>query len=64
MNINREDVVQAALIVEKWCKENKKGVICDCPFSIYDSCALFDDDVPAEWNLEEVLRNRGIKNGN
>jgi len=57
--MTREDVVQAALTVERWCKENKKGVVCDCPFAQYDSCALFDD-VPASWDLEEFLRTRGM----
>ena len=61
MKINREDVVQAALMVERWCKEHNNGVICDCPFAEYDSCALFDDDVPETWNLEDFLRTRGLK---
>ena len=59
MKINREDVVQAALIVERWCAEhNDDGFDCDCPFA--DTCWV-TGDIPADWNLEEFLRTRGLK---
>ena len=69
MKINREDVVQAALTVERWGKEEfPKG---DCrlrcplgsgnPWSICLLC--YDDPPPMEWGLEEHLRTRGLKDG-
>lgn len=65
MKINREDVVQAALTVERWCKEHQKETQdCDCPFNRKDgrmwiqSCCLM---VPTLWELEEFLRTRGLK---
>lgn len=63
--MTREEVVQAALKVERWCAEHKKIMEeCDCPFADgLDGCGLFDTDVPAEWNLEEFLRTRGMKHG-
>ncbi len=69
MKANREDVVQAALIVERWCAEhiNEDGH-CNCPFckriitniSKCYRCKL-DFDLPSEWGLEEHLRTRGLK---
>lgn len=62
--MTREDVVQAALTVERWCAEHHDGLTgatCDCPFALYDSCVLFSDDVPITWELEEFLRSRGLK---
>ena len=51
---NREDVVQAALLVERWCAGCKlcKG----CPFDNNGYCML---DVPDSWGLEDFLRTRG-----
>ena len=72
MKINREDVVQAALMVERWCKEHiVEDMKCDCPFHKRSKkvfqidcprnyCAL-KVDLPSEWNLEEHLRTRGIQ---
>ena len=59
MKINREDVVQAALTVERWCKEHFKSCgVCDCPFSFGSKCML-----ARQGNLSEFLRTRGLKNG-
>lgn len=67
MKINREDVVQSALIVERWCRENfKYQSPCDCPFAIREgvgSCKLFEHALPFRRHLEEFLRNRGLKGG-
>ena len=59
MKINREDVVQAALLVSRWCKEHKQCFgDCDCPFQgDDDSCFL---RCPSAWVLEEKLRTRGL----
>ena len=57
--VNREDVVQAALKVERWCKSTDCSV---CPFFLnldVGGCKL---DFPCEgWSLEEFLRNRGME---
>ena len=63
MIANREDVVQAALTVERWCAENK-GCIdkdrIDCPFVGRNGmCTLIG--LPDAWNLAEKLRTRGLK---
>lgn len=63
MKVNREDAVQAALLLEHWCKEHhSEGRACDCPFYVgaYTQCrtCLF---IPKMWRLEEFLRTRGIK---
>lgn len=62
--INREDVVQAALMVERWCAEHHSENGCDCPFynnlPFLDSCRL-SCNIPADRNLEDYLRNRGLK---
>ena len=66
--MTREEVVQAALTVERWCKEhyNDDGA-CDCPFAgerfrelgfPWHYCSL---DVPQDYNIEEFLRTRGLK---
>lgn len=63
---NREDVVQAALLVERWCKENHKPAgNCDCPLRKWSyACYLMRcNDLPHEWNLEEFLRTRGLPKG-
>ena len=65
MKINREDVVQAALIVERWCKGNFWSAgRCDCPFNGENDgygCFLSDRYEPGHWNLEKYLRTRGLK---
>jgi len=73
--MNREEVVQAALVVERWCAE-RDGYPCDCPFfekREFDGaykCRLtnwrnlqsdIDEREPETWNLEEFLRTRGMK---
>lgn len=59
MNINREDVVQAALIVERWCKETEHCSY--CPLLDDEDCCMVAMDAPDFWNLEEHLRTRGLK---
>lgn len=60
MKINREDVVQAALIVERWCREQQDPWLkCDCPFSPF--CPISGDITPADWDLENYLRSKGLK---
>ncbi len=56
--INREDVVQVALIVERWCA----GQDCrKCPLmDEYGQCMIAG--FPEVWNLEDKLRTRGQKN--
>ena len=65
MNLNREDVVQSALNVQRWCLKHIKGLDCDCPFNMgkeYDyACILSNSGYPISWNLVQYLRNRGIK---
>ncbi len=65
MKANREDVVQAALIVEMWCKEHiRYDKPCDCPFYTrknIDLCMIELTGSAKDWNLEENLRNRGLK---
>ena len=64
--INREDVVQAALIVERWCREQKtkNDDGCSCPFfDFVDGCMMINIDPPADWNLDGFLRIRGLRNG-
>ena len=67
--MTREEVVQAALKVERWCREHRRvGNVCDCPFFYEDesrpwSCFLLDRFEPEHWNLEEFLRTRGLKDG-
>ena len=73
--MNREDVVQSALTVERWCKD-RNGYPCDCPFlekQVFDGaykCRLtnwrvidndLDEREPLYWNLEEFLRTRGMR---
>jgi len=64
MKANREDVVQAALIVERWCWEHRKDGLeeCDCPFALGMACSLqYFETFPNCWKLEEKLRTRGLK---
>jgi hypothetical protein len=71
VQINREDVVQAALTVERWCREHERGKYedcVDCPF-LYETeglallCKLFPRKIPKQWKLEKYLRERGLKRG-
>ena len=62
--MNREEVVQAALTVERWC-ETQSAIRCDCPF--FDNneptkCNLAPI-LPKTWSLAEHLRTRGLKDG-
>lgn len=64
MKVNREDVVQAALTVERWCKSSDCSV---CPFFLNlhaFGCKLVSPCEPCGWELEEHLRNRGMKHEN
>ncbi len=62
--MNREDMVQAALTVERWCEEHFSAV-CDCPFACKGgACVLNDLQYPKRWHLAEFLRNRGMKHEN
>lgn len=68
MQINREDVVQAALTVERWCVEHQdKYGNCDCPLAInfghYINLCKVSYGVPRDWCLEPYLRNRGLQDG-
>ena len=73
--MTREEVVQAALTVERWCAEHEDEYgKCDCPFSTplqrselnpmvqWGKC-IFTRGVASEWGLEEHLRTRGLKHG-
>ena len=58
--VNREDVVHAALIVERWCAEHYQEMGgCDCP--LHDNECLIDSVCPISWGLEPKLRTRGLK---
>lgn len=62
--MNREEVVQAALKVERWCAEHKtkNDDGCSCPFfDFVDGCMMINIDPPADWNLDGFLRTRGMK---
>jgi len=65
--MTREEVVQAALKVERWCVEHRNlGGRCDCPFFFNDesgqwNCFLNDTFEPGHWFLEDFLRTRGLK---
>jgi hypothetical protein len=67
--MTREDVVQAALTVERWCAEHEGGKYedCDCPFAyITDDMAqlcMLGRRKPKTWRLAEHLRTRGLKHG-
>lgn len=61
--MNREDVVQAALTVERWCRKHYKSFArCDCPI-VRDGCYchIAYESEPRKWKLEEFLRTRGMK---
>ena len=65
MIINREEVVQSALNVQRWCfnhydDENP----CDCPFfneDNYNECKFGSTPTQSSLILEEFLRTRGLK---
>jgi hypothetical protein len=63
--MNEKDVINAALMIEKWCKEHRNlGGNCNCPFftkseEIEWDCFLQDRFEPGHWFLEEFLENKG-----
>lgn len=64
--MTREEVVQAALMVQRWCAEHRKiKGVCDCPFYRHDriECGMGSFSKPSGWGLERFLRTRGLKNG-
>ena len=60
--INREDVVQAALIVERWCGMCRGVNRGACPFA-RGNCCVLDGKKHEDWNLAEFLSTRGLKDG-
>jgi len=60
--MTREEVVQAALTVERWCGMCRGVNRGACPFA-NGNCCVLDGKKPEEWNLEEFLRTRGMKHG-
>ncbi len=65
MNANREDVVQAALLIEHWCVVHHRPYgECDCPLvdlAGATGCMAVNGHKPCEWDLEEKLRKRGMR---
>ena len=66
--MTREEVVQAALTVERWCREQSMNCLDGqsqrCPFFDKEHAPCrFDYGTPCVWDLEEFLRTRGLKNG-
>ena len=67
--MTREEVVQAALTVERWCAKHRElGGVCECPFFYKDessrwNCFLNDRYEPGHWFLDDFLRTRGLKHG-
>ena len=62
VKINRDDVVQAALIIERWCREHRELEMCDCPFAGYERCVIHEGlAIPKYWGLENWLSTRGLK---
>lgn len=55
--LNREDVVQAALTVERWCEKTNCR---ECPFE-YGCYSCFFPIQPKDLRLEEFLRTRGLR---
>ena len=60
--MTREEVVQAALTVERWCTPER----CDeCPFYCRElwgtNTCMLHGVRPQMWNLEKFLRTRGLK---
>ncbi len=66
--MTREEVVQAALKVERWCeKRQDENGNCDCPFELdcgngFGYCTI-GHDLPSDWSLETFLRTRGLQDG-
>jgi len=60
--MTREEVVQAALTVERWCIVQSESIspkgFCDCPFDSDGFCRV---GMPKIWALEKFLRERGLK---
>ena len=66
MKLNREDAVQSALNVERWCREHHRpDGKCDCPLRkwSYDCYLIRCNEAPYEWDLEKFLRTRGLSKG-
>ncbi|MBQ5930208.1 MAG: hypothetical protein IIX02_05390 [Clostridia bacterium] len=62
--INREDVVQAALMIYRYCSKNYGSCESNCPFYYRErGCALDISCSPWCWDIEDFLRNRGLENG-
>ena len=61
--MTREEIVQAALKVERWCKSIED--CSKCPFFGKDRFLNFECKVrwAERWGLEEFLRTRGLKDG-
>ena len=57
--MTREEVVQAALTVERWCA-GKEGCS-DCPLLSDEDCCMVAMEAPDLWSLAEQLRTRGLK---
>ena len=57
--MTREEVVQAALTVERWCAEHE-GRPCDCPFAFGDDC-IVNANYPKHWFLEKFLLIRRVR---
>ena len=61
--INREDVVQAALNVARYYEIHMDEYLnCDCPFAGKWDCFISNAE-PTAWELEAKLRTRGLENG-
>ena len=67
--MTREEVVQAALTVERWCDEKQDEYgNCDCPFAIdfghHIRMCKISNGAPSDWSLAHHLRNRGLEDAN
>ena len=60
--MTREEVVQAALTVERWCVLTECN---KCPFwdFVDDDCRISRGKIhaPMDWELEKFFRTRGLK---
>ena len=61
--MTREEVVQAALTVQRWCFDKwRPDGTCDCPFlGSFNDCLLEQGSAPRFADLEKYLRTRGLK---
>ena len=63
--MTREEVVQAALTVERWCFDHYDDENpCDCPFfneDNYSECKLCQNPTQSLLIIKEFLRTRGLK---